>query len=388
NLDQREAARCGAPGGLGEVSDPSDCLGKYLKRIPSSRANKSQSKASQTNKLASMQYASTNTSQCPSALQTSICALLMLALQACQSAAVEPQSSPYPAQAITEPQEPVVRDSDYFSMQFAEEDEQRLDLAEFVKLCNQVTDINFMVTDETNTLLAAIKVTVFGKKRIHKKDFYEFFQIQMFINDFACVEVGPPHVKMVLIRPLKSKVADPSTSIRALATAVEPDELQDYANQPATLITTVLHLPYIESREISQAMRGMQVNSATESLVAAGEHSLILTGYGAYVASIARLLQTINEESAPEPNQPAPELEFAILSLEHKQAEELAQILNTLLGDAPQTQAILGQQSTSSPSPRCLAWSEANSLLIHAKPKAMEQIKALVARLDAEPSAG
>ena len=124
-----------------------------------------------------------------------------------------------------EEHEPVLVDEDYFVIQFAENEEDRETLAEFVTICQQATGINFMVTDSTQTSLEGKKVTMYGEKRIHRDDFYAFFQIQMFINDFVCVEVGPPHISMILIRNLAPSGGRQNTSIRQTATAVEPAEL-------------------------------------------------------------------------------------------------------------------------------------------------------------------
>ncbi|MFT7485839.1 MAG: general secretion pathway protein D [Candidatus Paceibacteria bacterium] len=294
--------------------------------------------------------------------------------------------------------QPILKDEDYFVIQFAEEAEKRIDLSEFVKLCQVATNINFMVTDQTQTSLAGKKVTMYGSKRIHKDDFYAFFQIQMFINDFVCVEVGPPHISMILIRSLAPNGGRQNTSIRQTATAVEPAELQDYANQPATLITTVLHLPNLESRTLSQALRGMMVDTATQSLIPAGEHSLILTGFGSYVASIARLLQIINAESAPQ----APILPiFDVIPLTHSSAEDVAEIMDQLLEDrrrarqraqtnsgraagADGQRARTAGQGGDDDFTSILVHSRTNSLLVTALPEDMPGIKELVARLDVD----
>lgn len=294
-------------------------------------------------------------------------------------------------------EEPVLVDGDYYVIQFSEKEDDRATLSDFVKICQNATGINFMVTDSTQTSLDGKKVTMYGSKRIHRDDFYAFFQIQMFINDFVCVEVGPPHISMILIRSLAPSGGRQNTSIRQTATAVEPAELQDYADQPATLITTVLHLPNLESRTLSQALRGMMVDTATQSLIPAGDHSIILTGFGSYVASIARLLQIINDESAPEaPIVPI----FDVIPLSHSVAEDVAEILDQLLEDRRRAQTRNSQNRPRTPNadgtPRAggqgseedftsvLVHSRTNSLLVTALPEDMPNIKELVARLDVD----
>ena len=193
----------------------------------------------------------------------------------------------------------VLADEDYYVVQLAKNAKDQATVEEFVSTCQMVTGINFVFTEAIQQTMGQKKLMGVGKLRIHKDDFYGFLQVQLFINDFVCVEVGPAHIAMVLIRSLTPTGGRQNTSIRQTATKVAPKDLQNYADQPATLITTVLNLPNVDSRTISQALRGMMVDTATQSLIPAGRNSLIITGFGSYVVSLAGLLQVVNDNSKP-----------------------------------------------------------------------------------------
>ena len=89
---------------------------------------------------------------------------------------------------------PTIQDEgDFYVLNFSEAPDERLTLAQFAKLCQEATGLNFTYNPDTQTRLEQGNVVMFGSKRVPKGDFYQFFQIQMFINDFVCVEVGPPN---------------------------------------------------------------------------------------------------------------------------------------------------------------------------------------------------
>ena len=150
-----------------------------------------------------------------------------------------------------------------------------ISLQEFVKLCQEATSRNFTYAEETTSLLDQRKVRMFGSKRIPKEDFYQFFQFMMFINDFVTVEVGPRHLSVIVIQPLNAAGAQ-RNQVRQRTLYVLPEELEDYSDQPAVLITTVLHLPNTDVRQLRTTLRPIMADQTTQRLVAAGNTNSII----------------------------------------------------------------------------------------------------------------
>ena len=150
------------------------------------------------------------------------------------------QQRPGPRPGLQEEVPPIQDVGDFYVLNFAEDVQDRLSLEQFVKLCQEATGRNFTYNEETQTRLASGKVTMFGTKRIPKEDFYNFFQIQMFINEFVCVEVGPPHISVILIQSLQQGARGSQHAQAARHPRRPRRAAQEYADQPATLITTVL----------------------------------------------------------------------------------------------------------------------------------------------------
>ena len=256
--------------------------------------------------------------------------------------------------------------------------------------------MNFTYNDQTAQQLEASPLVMFGEKRMRKEDFYLFFQIQMFINDFVCVEVGPQHLSVILIQSLAAGRAG-SQNIKQRSKYVLPEELDEYADQPATLITTVLNLPNIDVRQLSTSLRGLLTDTNTQTLLAAGDHSVILQGFGSYIASLARLLLIVDAESA-EPEDALPI--FEVIPLEYAAAEDVADLLEDLLdqlrraerqgrgrsrrNQGGEGQGVSGPLVGGEVETTILVDARTNSLLVMAMPEEMPRIKDLVARLDVE----
>ncbi len=315
-------------------------------------------------------------------------AVVFLSLLA-ESAGAQDQTGQQPAVP------PIQEEGDFYILNFSRNTQERLNLEEFVMLCQEATGLNFTYNDQTQQALQQAPLVMFGTKRVRKQDFYPFFQIQMFINDFVCVEVGPPHISVILIQSIAQGQRG-AVNIRQKAINVAPENLEEYVDQPATLITTVLYLPNTEVRQLSTSLRALLTDQNTQTMLPAGEHSVILQGFGSYVASLARLLQIVDAESAIETEiMPI----FEVIPLEYAAAEDVSELIEELLDQLRRTTSSerarrravpVEGQGVSAPivggevETTILVYHPTNSLLVMALPEEMPRIKDLVARLDVE----
>jgi len=301
-----------------------------------------------------------------------------------------------PARAQERKIDPIQEEGDVYILNFSENATEQLPLLDFVKLAQDATGFNFTYDPPTGQQLSTARVVMLGPKRIPKSEFYNFFQIQLFINDFVCQEVGPPHISVILIQNIGQGGQPRSGGGSALGKApvfVSPQDLDDYKNQPASLIITVLNFENIDSRQLQTQLRQLLVdNSGYQQVVPAGERSLILQGFGSYIASLATLLNLVDDYSA----QTALTLPvFDLIPLEFAAAEDVSDLLEQLL-EAQQEQVsrrprpqvegqgvsgILPGQEIQS---KILVDGRTNSLLVMATPEEMPRIKDLVARLDVD----
>ena len=170
---------------------------------------------------------------------------------------------------------------------------------------------------------------MYGPKVIPKSEFYSFFQIIMIINNYVCSRIGPEHLAVVVVQNLE--VGQTRNTIRQDAIYVEPEELEVYANQPATIIQTVIHLPNTDTRTMSNQLRGMGIDQSTMAVIPVSTNHVILQGFGNQISSLSKMLLLIDDYSKPE-DPVHPEIE--VLPLEYSSAEEIADTLEELLEGA------------------------------------------------------
>ncbi|MFT5197491.1 MAG: general secretion pathway protein D [Planctomycetota bacterium] len=282
-------------------------------------------------------------------------------------------------------------DGDGFILNFPQgvDGGQGMSLGQFVQACQQVTGLTFHVKEDAASRLSSTFVRLMGTKRIPKEQFYSFFQILMVMNDFVCTEIGPVGISVIQIDSLTGGGQASAPKIRANATYVDPDKLVDYADQPATLITTVINLPNTDVRSLSNTMRQLIADPNTQQMIPAGSsNSFVLTGFGTQVAALARMLTIIDEASAVEVIEPV----FELLRLEYAAADEVASLVEELLEfstqaanrGAQQPQGVSTALRSGQSNVKILVDSRQSSLLVLALPEDMPRIKDLVAQLDVD----
>ena len=300
--------------------------------------------------------------------------------------------TPAPALTTQDPsadEVPPIQDlGDTYLLTFSESQE-GLSLERFVKLCQQTTGINFTYDNDTAARLRQETVRMYGPKVIPKSEFYSFFQIIMIINNYVCSRIGPEHLAVVVVQNLE--VGQTRNTIRQDAIYVEPEELEVYANQPATIIQTVIHLPNTDTRTMSNQLRGMGIDQSTMAVIPVSTNHVILQGFGNQISSLSKMLLLIDDYSKPE-DPVHPEIE--VLPLEYSSAEEIAETLEELLEASRRASQTIGRQQqaqgataplqTQTAETKVMVNPSSNSLLIVAMPDEMPRIKELVARLDTE----
>ncbi len=268
-----------------------------------------------------------------------------------------------------------------------------IDLLWLTKMCQTATGKNLTPDKTVAEQLAQTKVRMFGQKRIPKAEFYEFYQILMFINGFTITKVGPDHLAVYLIQALGGQAgARGGTSLKDEAIYVLPDELERYADQVATQIITVLHLPNYDVRTLQSTLRPLMPNdqSGNGIMPVGNTQSVVLRGFAPNIVALARILRLVDQEAARDTGVTP---QFEVIPLEFAAAEDLADILEQLLEARKResqarrqanAQGATGQIQGSGGETKILTYPRTNSLLVMALPDDMTAIKELIARLDVD----
>ena len=284
---------------------------------------------------------------------------------------------------------PIQLVGDYFVINIANTKDNQVSLEQFIGLCQEATGLNFTYSTDTQRGLADRKMRLLGTMRVPRDEFYSWFQIMLIIEQFACIEIGPPHLAVIQIQDLGA--ANPRAQTpKTYAKWVQPEDIDEYADQPATLITMVVTLKHTDARQVATNLRQLLGDNATESIMNAGQSaSLILTGFGSKIASVVHLLEVIDEADGLDLSvQPI----FDIVPMEFASASDIADLLDQLLeAQRAAIQATAGGGASgqpgaarNQPETKVLVQDRTNSLLIMAMPEEMPTIKEMIARLDVD----
>src|SRR5690349_21773448 len=161
---------------------------------------------------------------------------------------------------------------------------------------SKVTGITFLVAPETRMILQKTTTGLNRSVDIPATEVYPVVETILLQNDLAVVPLhsGDPHLASVC-----GLAAGPRGTLRNAAVTVAAKDVAVFARHPAVLVTTVVDLPHTDVRTLSNSMRTMFTGANSKQIIPVGNsNSLIITGFGATVASMVQMLQEVDEAQA------------------------------------------------------------------------------------------
>ncbi|MCP3915433.1 MAG: hypothetical protein GY711_07755 [bacterium] len=248
----------------------------------------------------------------------------------------------------------------------------------------RLTKQHFVIAPDTQTYLEQARTGLGSSLVVPKANVHSVFEELMILNDFVLVVRRTSEPRLLTIESLQSGARQ---TLRQSATLVPEEELQSYFEHPAILITTIVNLPNTDVRQLSNSMRTMITDANTQQMLPAGNtNSMVLTGFAANVAPLARMLKIVDSASAVESVDPL----FRRFSLAHARAADVAEAIEELV-NASSRRSVGGQAQGQGPiavarrghaDARVMTDDRTNALVVMAMPYDMENIETLVALFD------
>lgn len=240
----------------------------------------------------------------------------------------------------------------------------------------EVTNQNLVFSAPVEAMLASTPTGLQGAVHVPAADVQSFFEQLLVAHDFVLHTLRASEPRVLQIESLETQ-ARPVLRQRALVVGV--DEVEHFADHPATLITTAVHFEHADARQISTSLRALVTDAWTQQLSPAGKtNTLVVTGFGSGVADLVALMARIDvAEETPEPA-----LAFEVVSLQYAEARPMAHTLRSLLGVRPTTDGQAAEPTAGFP--RFMPDDRTNSIVIGASREQLSLIKRLVRSLDAE----
>lgn len=241
---------------------------------------------------------------------------------------------------------------------------------------------------ETQQFLFNSKLGIDRSVTIPKGDVQTFFESMLRKDDYA---IRLLHEKQPQVVEVMSLNTPHRNTIRQYARQIPATEMEVARAHPAVLFTTVLELPNVDVRQVANSMRTTITDANTTQMLPAGTpHTIVLTGFGDYVADMAAVLRQVNHPAAPVAA-PGENSVLEVVPLKHAIAEELAAVVETALAHLADVQAAnttapgTNPQATPASKPwTCLVSHDArtNSLIVACKQDVVPYVHQLVTSLD------
>jgi hypothetical protein len=169
-------------------------------------------------------------------------------------------------------------------------------LEQVVKEFERVTDVHLVIASDTLMLLRKVPTGLSRTLDLPASRVYATVETLLAENGFVLtlLQAQPP-----ILAGIVPAGQNPSGRGLLRTYVVTPDQLELVSQHPALQVTMVLTLPHLNVRDLSNSMRQMMQDPQVQQIIPVGNtDSIIVTGRGTEIATIARMLLTADASAA------------------------------------------------------------------------------------------
>lgn len=172
-------------------------------------------------------------------------------------------------------------------------------LVEYGRLTGQ----HVRVSAETHNFLQNTHLGLLRSVVVPKAEVQGYVEGLLHEGDYVLQVVRPRAPRLLRVTSLQTGAR---TGIRSSAPFVPEEELDAWADHPAMLIETVVHLPNVDVRQLSNSMRTMITDANTRQMLPAGDtHTMVLVGFASEVVELADMLRRMDVAAGREVPEPS-----------------------------------------------------------------------------------
>jgi len=166
-------------------------------------------------------------------------------------------------------------------------------LADLASQISGLTGVGVCASSPALSRLADSPTGLLADASIEPEAAWSYFESLIAQAGFVMIEMRASSPRLLAI---VDELAGDITVAQAFR-PVPADELHLYADHPALLIETVVHLESVDVRQLSNSMRSMIGGSPALTMVPGGHSgSMVLQGTGARLAGMARFMHRLDAE--------------------------------------------------------------------------------------------
>jgi len=250
----------------------------------------------------------------------------------------------------------------------------------------ELTGQLMVTSQETRNLLQNARLPLDRPTTVPAAEVQSFFESVMFASDFVLTIVRAEAPRLVQIDSLQTASRN---NIRAGAHVVATPDLPLLRRHPAMLFTTVVDLPNVDVRQLSNSLRTMITDANTMQMLPAGNaSSLVLTAFGPQLADWVEYLRLIDASSVV----PKVTVTHEVIRLQYAIAADTAALVERALASAREQRSGVAAgvlQPTNTPmmprpAPSVVADVRLNALLVTCPADELADARRVVALLDVQ----
>jgi len=153
----------------------------------------------------------------------------------------------------------------------------------------EVTQQQVVMDAQVEQLVSATSLKLRGDVEVPVPEVYAFVEGVLLNQGLVIASVKEGVVPVLGVYSLRHDSIQ-----RAPYLSVTPAEAASYASHPALLVQTVLELAYTDGRELQTQIRPL-ITQPYQSVLALGDHGVMVRGTGSWVASMTEVLHSVDE---------------------------------------------------------------------------------------------
>ncbi len=263
----------------------------------------------------------------------------------------QPQPPAAPEHSTSKPLRPASPSS--VSLDFSD-----IELADLIKTISDLTGRNFVYDDTVKG-----RVSIMTPDQISTEEAYQLFLTVLSIKGFTVIPSGRVHK---IVREATAR----ETNLPLLT--------EDSQIAGEQFVTRLLHLEHISAELMAERILTPLMPRTGNVIAYAPANTLIITDSAANIERLVQIIRRLDLPSSVD--------QLEVLRLQYANAEEVAEICRTVLGqNARQAAARAARPGESAPASQVIAYPRTNSLLVVASLEDLRTIRQLVERLDRQP---
>ncbi len=152
----------------------------------------------------------------------------------------------------------------------------------------KATGVHFVVSDEARTSLRASSSGLLSDMEVPPSEAWRVVETMLAQSELLLV---PSRGTEPVTIALTSMVGQGSSTLKGYAVPIDASALDECADHPAVLFSTVIDIHPMDARQMATSMRQLFPDQRTQSMLVLDASQMMLTAFGPQLLTVVRMMQ-------------------------------------------------------------------------------------------------